>query len=55
MPQKVAVQALRDIALYPPLKEGERREFSPTDARALLALGWVKHINKPGRPRQETK
>jgi hypothetical protein len=55
MQDKVTVQALRDVRFNPPLKEGERRDFSPTDARALIALGWAKQVNKPGRPRQETK
>jgi hypothetical protein len=55
MPQKVTVQALRDIDFSPPLKEGERRDFSPTDARLLISMGWAKPVNKPGRPRQETK
>lgn len=55
MPNTVTVQALRNLNLTPAMKEGERKEFSPTDARALIALGWVKQVNKPGRPKQEIK
>jgi hypothetical protein len=51
MPRTVTVQALRDIRFSPPLAEGDRREFNPQEARLLVALGWVKIVNKPGRPR----
>lgn len=56
MSNTVRVQALRDVQFYPPLLKGETREFSPTDARALIALGWVEQVEDvkrgPGRPKK---
>ncbi|CAJ4462356.1 Uncharacterised protein [Burkholderia pseudomallei] len=51
MTQKVTVQALRDIALHPPLNEGDRRDFTTREARTLVAMRLVRIVNKPGRPK----
>lgn len=60
MSNTTRVQALRDVQFYPPLLKGDTRDFSPTDARALIALGWVKEVpltedepkRGPGRPKK---
>jgi hypothetical protein len=58
--ERVRVQALHDVQFIPVFKAGEFREYSPTDARALIALGWVKEVSLtedepkrgPGRPKK---
>jgi hypothetical protein len=55
MPQKVTVQALRDIKFSPPLNKGEYREFSVLEARVLVATGLARLANRPGRPKKETQ
>jgi hypothetical protein len=58
MSEKVRVQALCDVQFL--FKAGDVKEYSPTDARALIAIGWVKVApftvdepkRGPGRPKK---
>lgn len=58
MSSKVRVQALCDVQFL--FRKDEIKEYSPTDARALVALKWVKPVTDsedtpkrgPGRPRK---
>jgi hypothetical protein len=55
MSKSVTVQALRNIQLYPSIKDGERKDVSPSLARALVKLGWAKEVKRPGRPKADDK
>ncbi|WP_179258765.1 hypothetical protein [Burkholderia aenigmatica] len=53
MSQFVAVQAVRDAPLHPPIKAGEKRTLGKAEADFLIAIGWVKIAPKPGRPKSK--
>jgi hypothetical protein len=52
---KITVEALRDIQLFPPIKKGERKEVSGRYGTALVRMGWAKEVKKPGRPKADAK